>query len=1440
MSKQSWQRWRPKGFGLIAYRSSAKRRDLVARLECLERRDLLAAEPIISEFLAGNDSGIVDADRWRFPAVDLEPGGYLLVFASEKDRAVAGSELHTNFRLAGEGEYLALVKPDGVTVAQAFVPEYPRQVDDISYGIGQEVTTLIDVGADAHYLVPADDALGDTWRETDFEDSTWAHGPTGLGYEVGDVQGTAVAYSNQAGAVGSQDYGGSLGLDFAVESTITVTKLGVFDSGADGLARTIVAQMWTRTGNTGTKLAELTFTPASSGELRDGDRFKSLASPLILAPGDYTIVAYGYGAGEPNGNLNGPDYSQKTQNDGNGVLTFLGGGRYGDAGQFPNTPDGGPENRYSAGTFAFRAPAYEGLIATDVADEMLGVNASLYSRQEFTIDDPAQFASLALRLRYNDGFAAYLNGELVATRNAPEARTWNSAATEARGVDDSLAVEEINLTSHLGALRAGTNVLAIHALNVSAGDDQFLLVPELVGVGQPNATYVYLEQPTPGGPNSLDAAFAGLVEEVSFSVEHGFFDAAFPVTLATPTPGATIRYTTDGSTPSATNGATYTGSIEITGTTTLRATATRSDWRDAPSMTQSYFFLDDVLEQPAQPAGYPSNWNGAAADYGMSQRAADLPLIAGDPTFSIDEANAIIKQSLQTLPSVSIVMNADDLFSAADGIYANPTQRGSGWERAASIEYLLPEGTEGFQINGGLRMMGFTSRSPSLTPKHSLRLVFKGEYGPGTLNYPLFDDTDVTTFNTLALRGNARDTWLHDNGASVRADASYLRDQWAKEAQRDMGQLATSGRFVHVYLNGLYWGVYNLTERPDDVFASQHLGGLPEEYDVVTFCCPDRAADGTIAKWDELLGLANAGLASDAAYQRLLGNHPDGTRNPAYEVLIDIDNFIDFVINGQYHASLDWPGNYYVLRQRGPDSTGFKFLTWDNDLAMPYGDVNRNKTVSDNNQWWTQSPGVLDIALRANADYRMRFADRVQTQFFHDGALTPEASAERWQNIVAELDGALIAESARWGDYRRDVAPAGDRTLYTQEQHWRPAVEELTETYFPGRTAVVLQQMRAVGLYPMTDAPVFSQYGGDVELGFSLTLGARDPIFYTLDGSDPRLPGGGLNPAAISYAGPITIDESLRVSARVRSARGGWSALESAVFVVDGGSKLRVTELMYHPRDPQLGSPYVDNDFEYLELTNIGDAPLDLAGTRFSRGVEFAFAASPPQPLPPGKSVLLVANQAAFESRYGTSLPVVGSYTGRLDNAGERVTLLDRFGGAILDFTYDDGWQPTTDGDGFSLVIVDAALPAATWNEATSWRASLVVDGSPGRDDVPVLQGDTDEDGDVDLEDLNNVRNYFGYVGTEFPGDATGDGVVDLDDLNAVRNNFGATLPGALVRQREVLPLNAGREREIAHALNDSPLHLPRDHRVDDLVFGIDGALNERSFPRMNRRWRRP
>ena len=212
------------------------------------------------------------------------------------------------------------------------------------------------------------------------------------------------------------------------------------------------------------------------------------------------------------------------------------------------------------------------------------------------------------------------------------------------------------------------------------------------------------------------------------------------------------RYTIDGSTPSATNGLTYSGPININSTTTLRAVASRTNYLSVPDRTWSYLFLDDVLNQSndgSAPAGFPADWGANAVDYGI------------DPDVRAIEGDQAIKDALLAVPSWSITTDIENLFDANTGIYANALEDGIEWERPASVELLNGDGSEGFQVNAGLRIRGGFSRLDS-NPKHSFRLFFRGEYGDSELNYPVHGDSGVDTFEKLDLRTAQNYSWSKD------------------------------------------------------------------------------------------------------------------------------------------------------------------------------------------------------------------------------------------------------------------------------------------------------------------------------------------------------------------------------------------------------------------------------------------------------------------------------------------------------------------------------------------------------------------------------------------------------------------------------------------------------------------------------------------------------
>jgi len=1353
--------------------------------ERLEARMVLNGGPLISEFMAINRTALQDFEgnysdwieihnptteavdltgwklrdgnnEWTFPAMSLGPDEYRLIFASGKDLRDPTAELHTNFGLSGSGEYLGLLDDTGTVIHQ--YDEFPEQKSDISFGIAQDIeTTYFVAGGDmAKYLIPDQDQ-GD-WTAVGHDDGEWPTGRTGVGF-ADTVPGFAVWNYKANTTVGSLDAALQVIDNTNLQSAVHSENIGLIDYYGSGGHGHYTADESPYPGMSGdvddfvTKATAVVTIPTSGDwtfGVNSDDGFRldvgthRIEYPGIRGPGD-TLGTFNLEAGQYDVTLVVYERGGGAEMElfaAQGSHATFDGAAFALVGDVAN---GGLEVFAEPVTGGSGGSAFAGLIETDVEDAMKGTNGSMYVRMPFVVDDPSQFESLTLKMKYDDGYVAYLNGQEIARQNAPASPAWNSTATGKRTAAEAIVWENVDVSEHLDKLVAGNNVLAIQVMNHTVDDGDLLVLPELVQNVYTGLGEHYFATATPGSVNAEE--YRLFVEDTKFSHDRGFYEDPFQVEITTDTEDARIYYTTDGSEPGPTNGTLYSAPIPITTTTVLRAAAYKTNYGPSDVDTQTYLFLDDVLNQPSDPAGFPGSWNAEPADYEMD------PVITGNPFYG-----DTLKDDLVSLPTMSLVMDVDNVFGSG-GIYANPTTQGL--ERPASLEYFDPNTNEQFQVNAGARIYGGVGRQPRFK-KHSFRILFKSEYGPTKLKFPLFEDA-VEEFDTIILRSNFNDAWVWGG-----APTQFVRDEFAGRLQNAMGDPGRHGNFVHLYVNGLYWGLYNPCERPDTSFSASYFGGDKEQWDGINSGNPVNTTGAPAGvdlreAWNTLMNMA-PGLADNDEYQRVQGNNPDGTNNPDYEDYLDIDNYINFLLLNQWAGNNDWGShNWYAGRLRGPDSTGWKSYSWDAEWIVGMRSGLNDNTVNDTTTSnWLLKPYNY---LRNNAEFRLRYADHVHQHFFNGGVLTPEYSIPLYQSLADEIEQAVKAETARWGDVVHE--PAYDFDDWTNQRDW------ILNTYLPQRTGIVLNQLKAAGLYPDVVAPSFSvngayQHGGTIDLGDLLAIDApAGTIYYTTDGSDPRELYGAVSPAANIYSGAIPLNQSVHVKSRVRTAAGEWSALNEATFYVDLAPSIRITEIMYNPPDPtaaEIAAGYDNNDaFEFIEIQNISaDQTLPLEGLRFSDGIDFVF---PPISVAPGDYVLVVKDEAAFRYRYPTFTgTIAGEYTGSLRNSGEGIELDAPVGGSIHAFDYKDGWYGHTDGDGFSLTIRDPQGESDLWNQKEGWRASAGPLGTPGYGDTLVSPGAViisevlaHSDGDaVDVIELHNVTDSPDWSGIPRAVDVSG------------------------------------------------------------------------------------
>ncbi|MBN2455412.1 MAG: lamin tail domain-containing protein, partial [Sedimentisphaerales bacterium] len=226
---------------------------------------------------------------------------------------------------------------------------------------------------------------------------------------------------------------------------------------------------------------------------------------------------------------------------------------------------------------------------------------------------------------------------------------------------------------------------------------------------------------------------------------------------------------------------------------------------------------------------------------------------------------------------------------------------------------------------------------------------------------------------------------------------------------------------------------------------------------------------------------------------------------------------------------------------------------------------------------------------------------------------------------------------------------------------------------------------------------------------------------------------GAISPTAIQYTGPITLNQSTELKARTKDGS-NWSALNRTTCAIGPVKEnLRITELMYHPLDPNKDNPDIELA-EYIELKNISGTALNIGLAKFTEGVQFTF----PQGtiIPEDGYLILAKDPTIFTNTYGQlplGVELLSSYLGYLDNSGERIKLEDPIGQTILDFEYKDSWRTITDGDGFSLTIINPAnADVNSWSKKDSWRSSARIYGSAGDDDSSL----THNPGDIVINEL--------------------------------------------------------------------------------------------------------
>ena len=752
--------------------------------------------------------------------------------------------------------------------------------------------------------------------------------------------------------------------------------------------------------------------------------------------------------------------------------------------------------------------------------------------------------------------------------------------------------------------------------------------------------FVYMKTATPGAANATEG-FGDFTPAVTFSEPHGYKTAAFDLELSCPDdPTAQIYYTLDGTSPT-TASTLYTGAIHIDKTTVIRAAVPVENSILQFDTSATYIFLDDVLAQartnvaPASAVGFPNDnaVNNQEMLYGMEQS-----IVTGA------DRDRLLRGFTNTIATLSIVVDPSNLFNSTTGIYVNPRGEGEEWERQIMLEGFDPTGVGAdFAQPAGLRLRGGNSRSTG-KPKHSLRFFFRSSYGESSLAQKMFVGEplspngegkmkeEIGEYDKLDLRTSQNLSWANENSGND----TFVTEVFSRDSQRDLGQPYTRSRYYNLFINGQYWGLYQTQERGDEHWGEAYLGGDSLQYDLIktastyvnngkTLSYSIECNEGTWDAWSNLWHIATQegfGEGHEANYNKVLGLNPDGSRNPAYPVLLNAKSLMVYMLVSHYVVDQDGPtspfssidkghaNNFYAIRNRDDAGAvkGFVFLRHDAEMSMGQ---NGNTGASQNpTLWGTEAqtsptvgspdptglgalkfrtipyftPAELHYLLMQNPVYKRQYADLFYKECLREGgAMTVEKATERYTSRMAEIDDAIVCEAARWGK---------SKTRST----WLNACKTST-TFITNRLANMKSQYQTAGWYPTVAAPFVvnatgDRYfdGGEVPYQEKVYLHNNDAqddgtLYYTIDGTDPADSG-------IEYTAPFSIPDS-GATVRARLFKDDeWSALEEVALEMDIPNDqrygIRIAEI--------LNAAVNDPADEFITLTNKLDRAVDLNG----------------------------------------------------------------------------------------------------------------------------------------------------------------------------------------------------------------------------------------------------
>lgn len=960
---------------------------------------------------------------------------------------------------------------------------------------------------------------------------------------------------------------------------------------------------------------------------------------------------------------------------------------------------------------------------------------SIFTRTNFSVEDVSKVADMVFHVDYDDGYIAYLNGTEIAraNMNGEGPRPYNEATTDF--VSDPLLINgqdpiAVPLNQFIHLLVEGENVLSIQVHNNSTTSSDMTLIPFLSlgysekreetrgiapetnlpesGVNYPHLNFKLSSE---GETVVLTDSSGTMVDEVRFPamntdesygrLENDFNSwVIFPE--ATPLePNGTKGFAERLIIPELTNMGGFQSSTHSVG------------FRDT-TVSNVYYTTDgNIPDENSALFEPPMTFSETTI---LRLRAVEEGRLSSDI-----QTHTYFVGANHDLPVISLVTEPNLLWSDEQGIYVEGTNGIEGncapgprnwnqdWEIPAHMEFYDKENNHGFSSGIGTKVFGGCSRE---SPQKSLSVFFRGEYGNAELEYRLFEEKDIDTFQSFVMRNSGNDFGY-----------THIRDAMMKTLIQDDTDIDYQAyQPVVVYLNGEYWGIHNIREKINEHFISSNHGVDPDELDLIE--------NNGFIKHGE-------GEAYSEFWQLLNASNPANQED--YEALlefIDLENYIDYMAAQIFFANTDWPGNNLRYWRERKESAKFRWIMYDTDFGFnlyggrpPNRDVFPLVTDEDcsqcENPGWPSPPwSTLQFRKLLQSEifeqkFINRFGDLLNTVFkpaYISATIDSlvgniESEMPAHLDLISQSDGRWLGYRPNWQDNLNQIRDFGERRSYFIEDHIQnffdvsgrsPITVDIS-----GEGGIVRVNRITPSIYPWT-----GEYFGDVPVeitaipkpgftfaGWSGDNSSTERILQVLPEEEPNL-------------------------------TANFEALSGST------SDLVINEIMYN-------APDEEDPQDWIEFYNPNETSLNISGWIVKDEDdehEFIF---PDNTIISATGYLVVTqNQTDFHAIYENIETVIGDMSFGLGGGGDQVRLYNAVGNLVDSVEYDDAdpWPTEADGSGYSLELKAVDLENTL---AENWDASAQYLGTPGGENGIVTSAETEQELPNSITLSQNYPNPF-------------------------------------------------------------------------------------------------